>query len=685
VLYEMATGRRAFEGRSQASLITSIMGSQPAPLSQLAPLSPPGLERLVQACLAKDPADRLQSAHDIRIQLAWLAEGGSQAGVPTPVATRRRSQARLTVMLAAAGWLIAIAAVAWIVLKSPGSVTRPTRFTIPQPDGFDMSVDGSTVKLSPDGRSLAFVARDSTGGSQIWLRPLESTVAKPISGTRTQGVGASGYSYFLWSPDSRKIAFAGDGKLKTIAVTGGDPEVVCAVKAWRGGTWNRDGVMLIAPESNGPIYRVPAAGGEPKPVTTLDSTRAETGHRFPQFLPDGRHFLFSALPARDGKYDIYVGSLDSPERRLLMSAGTGVTWAPPGYLLYARDGKLIAQGFDAKALELRGDPVPLGDAVTGTMGSGGPIASASETGSVAYGTYQPTHQRLAWVDLSGREIAQIPVEPGPYSNPSLSPDDRRAVLVRTESADASGLWIADLERGVVTRFTDEPGQIGGVLWSPDGTRIAYMWDDNSPQVLKVKSLADNSVETFLDSDPLFKFIQGWTPDGRGIIYTRLDPQTQWDLWVLPLDGDRTPRAYLNTRFSETAASVSWDGRWMSYLSDESGRVEAYVQSFPVPGGKYQVTTGGARWVGWSPDGRHLGYEKPSDPNHVFVAEILPGSDFRLGPPRVFQTIAKDARGSVADHAWKRELTLLPSGKDPTPSITVVLDALPGRPGRRASR
>jgi Tol biopolymer transport system component/tRNA A-37 threonylcarbamoyl transferase component Bud32 len=669
VLYEMATGKRAFEGKSQASLISSIMGSQPAPITQLAPMSPPGLERLVQACLAKDPADRLQSAHDIRIQLSWLAEGGSQAGVPAPVAAKRKSRARLTMLLAAAGWLVAVAAVAWIALQAPRPVPGPARFAIPQPDGVFMNTDGSSFRLSPDGRTLAFVASDSTGVSRIWLRLLQSTEARSIPGTDKTDL------LVCWSPDSRQIAFDSEGKLKKIAVTGGNAEVVCPVKTTRGGSWGRNGEILVATTSNGPIYRVSANGGEPQAVTTLDSTRAETAHRFPQFLPDGRHFLFSVLPAHDGKFDIWVGSLDSPERRILLSAGSGVTLAP-GHLLYRRDGKLIAQEFDAKAIQLRGEPVSLGDAVTGTDGTGGPIVTSSETGTLAYGTYQPTNLRLAWVDLSGREIAAIPLAPGPYYFGSLSPDDRRMALGRQESSEASDIWIADLERGVATRFTDEPGEKSAPDWSPDGTRIAYEVFQNAPQVFKIKSLADNSVETFLASDPLFKRLDGWTPDGRSIIYQRLDPETQWDLWVLPMDGDHTPRPYLVTRFNESGGSVSRDGRWMAYLSDESGQTEAYVQSYPVAGGKYQVTSGGATFVVWSQDGTRLRYGLSSDPRHAYGAEVRAGSAFQLGPSSVVTTFPKDFRGLRANHTFTRFISLFPAGNDPTPSITIVLDGLP---------
>jgi len=234
---------------------------------------------------------------------------------------------------------------------------------------------------------------------------------------------------------------------------------------------------------------------------------------------------------------------------------------------------------------------------------------------------------------------------------------------------------------VVTRFTDEPGQIENVDWSPDGTRIAYEWNNKSPQVIKVRSLVGDTLETFLDSDPLFKNLHGWTPDGRSIIYSRLDPQTQWDLWVLPMDGDRTPRPYLKTRFNEINASVSQDGRWIAYLSDESGRQEAYVQSFPVPGGKYQVTTGGANWVGFPSDGKRLIYGLRSDPTRGLQADIQAGSEFRLGPPRWLITIPENQRGLASNRAGTRLLALLPAGKDPTPSVTVVLDGLPGASGR----
>ncbi|MDZ4805780.1 MAG: protein kinase [Candidatus Eisenbacteria bacterium] len=673
LLYECLTGRQAFAGETVSDMIARILQGEPE-WNALPARTPERIRGLLRRCLEKDAKRRLRDIGDARMEiedvLAVHASSSSMAaaGAAGVAATGSR---RLVEWGRLAGVAVLAAGLAYFV---PQAVQRPAssqrlRFTVPQPEGVFLSTDGVSATLSPDGRTLAFVAFDSTRDAHIWLRDMESTVARRLARTDQAGFP------FFWSPDSRQIAFSVQEKLKKIAVTGGNAETVCPIKALRGGSWNQDGVMIVAPYANGAIYRVAAGGGELKPVTTVDTTRSETAHRFPQFLPDGKHFLFTALPAHDGKFDTYVGSLDSPKRQLLLSAATGVTWASPGHLLYARDDKLIAQGFDAGTLKLRGEPVSLGDDVTSTEFSGGPIASASMTGCVAYGTSQLTSQRLAWVDYDGKELARIPLAPGPYFGGSLSPDDRRVALRRSESAALSDIWIADLERGVATRFTDEPGSNDTPRWSPDGTRIAYVW--GNPQRIKVKSLGGEAVTTFLDSDPLFKVLFGWTPDGQNLVYARLDPVTQWDLWILPMNGNNEPRPYLKTRFNELAASVSPDGRWMAYNSNESGQFEAYVQSFPVPGGKYQVTNEGGTNFGWSRDGRQLHYGLNSDPGIRYAADVLEGSEFRLGPPRREITAPKDVRGMTRAYTGRRILALLPAGNDPTRSLTVMLNGLPG--------
>ena len=667
LLYECLTGRQAFSGETVSDMIAQILQGEPE-WNALPARTPERIRGLLRRCLEKDARRRLRDIGDARMEIEDVrsvrASSSSVTAASTAAAGSRRSEwARL------AGVALLAAAVTWLLPRAfhHTAAAPPMRFTIPQPAGVVLSDDGVSPALSPDGRSLAFLAADSGGVARIWVRNLGSTVAKPLAGTDNVDLG------IFWSPDSRQIAFASQEKLQKIAVAGGDPDVVCSIKSARGGSWNQSGVILIAPNPNGGIYRVPASGGDPEPVTTLDSTRGETAHRFPQFLPDGRHFLFTALPSRAGKFDIFIGSLDSPKRRLLMTAGTGLTWAPPGHLLYARDGKLIAQRFDPRSMRLRGDPVSLGDVITRTSRSGGPIASASRTGAIAYVTRQVTNQRLAWVDRSGHEVASIPLAPGPYGIGDIAPGDRSAALVRNEAGEASDIWIADLERGVATRFTDEPGINESPMWSPDGARIAYAWSDNSPQRLKIKSLAGDTVTTLLESDPLFKRFHGWTPDAHSIVFSRLDPVTQWDLWVLPVDADHVPRPYLRTRFNESNASVSPDGRWIAYDSDESGQLETYVQSFPIPGGKYQVTTGGGQNFGWSRDGKQLAYGLTSDPSHAVLADVVSGSEFRLGP-RTTVTPPKDVRGLVPARTSERLLALLPAGQDPIPSITLVLPA-----------
>ncbi|HEX7879902.1 MAG TPA: hypothetical protein VF720_10860, partial [Candidatus Eisenbacteria bacterium] len=638
--------------------------------------TPERIRGLLRRCLEKDAKRRLRDIGDARMEIEDVVAVHASSSAIT-AAAEAGTAAKDSRSLVEWGRLGAVALLAlgagWFLSRATQQQVpaQPIRFTVPEPEGVFLGADGAYIALSPDGRMLAFSVGDSGGTSQMWLRNLESTVATPVAGT--EGVPPP----YFWSPDSRRIAFGAQEKLKTIAVAGGDPETVCPIKSLRGGSWNRDGVMLLAPYANGAIYRVAAGGGELTAVTAVDTTRGETAHRFPQFLPDGKHFLFSVLPGRDGKIDTYVGSLESPKRQLLLSVASGVTWAPPGHLLYSREDRLIAQGFDLANLKLRGESVSLGDVVNATEYSGGPIATASTTGVVAYGTFQLTGLRLAWTDFDGKELARIPLAPAPWFGGSLSPDDRRAVLARRESANASSIWIADLERGVATRFTDEPGENEQPEWSPDGTRIAHLWSENSAQRIKVRSLAGGVVVTLLEGDPLFKQFYGWTPDGQSLVYARLDPVTQWDLWILPMTGNQEPRPFVNTRFSELQARVAPDGRWLAYNSNESGRVEVYVQSFPVAGGKYQVTNGGGTNFGWSHDGRQLHYGLASDPGIRFAADVLEGPEFRLGPPRRVITAPRDSPGFSRDHTDTRLLAAFPAENDPGRSLTVILGGLPG--------
>jgi len=672
VLYECLCGRQAFSGETVSDMIARILQGEPD-WDALPPSTPERIRGLLRRCLEKDARRRLRDIGDAKIELEDVQAVRASSSAMRAAAARTGPRALV-------GWARLAAAVvitAAVTLLVPRLFQRtvppaPVRFEVPQPENTSLRADGASPRISPDGRTLAFVASDSSGVPQVWVRKLDATEAKPLPGTR----GAD--DLIFWSPDSRQIAFTAEEKLKRVALAGGDPVVLCPVKLQRGGSWNAADVILIAPNSNGRIFQIPAIGGDLQPVTTLDSTRGESAHRFPQFLPDGRHFLFSVLPARDGKIETYVGKLGSPERKLLISAQSGVAFQPPGRLLYTQNGRLVVQGFDAGRLELRGKPVPLADEVEGTHFSSGPEVSVSATGALAYVTIRTQNARLAWVDFQGHELGSIPVPPGPYDEPDLSPDDRQVVFTREASREAD-LWVADIERGVASRFTDEPGNNSSPTWSPDGRRIAYMSAVGGlAQVLKVKEVDGNRTDTFLESDPLYKRLYGWTPDGKSLLIARQDPVTQWDLWVLPLDGAQAPVPYLQTRFNETNGRVSPDGRWLAYQSDESGRVETYVQSFPVPGRKYQVTNQGGVFSAWSRDGKRLRFLLSSVPNTLFEADILPGSEFRLGPSRPGIVLQKESVAATLAHDGRRVLRLLPTGAPVAPTITVVLDALPGR-------
>ena len=413
----------------------------------------------------------------------------------------------------------------------------------------------------------------------------------------------------FWSPDSRFIAFfvTGAGKLKKIEVTGGPAQTLADAPTPSGGTWNRDGVIVFARSLGDRLYRVPATGGAATPATTLDESRKETAHLWPYFLPDGRHFLYLARSAQRENTGIYVGALDSKETKLLVNADASAAYAPPGFLLFLRERTLMAQPFDATKLQLTGEPFPIAEQVGYNARASRAFFSVSEAGMLAFLSTNFTNTQLVWFDRGGKQLAQVGM-PSADSSLRLSPDEKRVAVSRLDLLGGSAdIWLIDLARNTPSRFTIDPADESSPVWSPDGSHIVFSSNrDGVYNLYQRLSSGAGSDEALLKSaEP--KTPYDWSPDGRFILYLAVSPKTNGDLWVLPLSGDRKPTPFVQTEFNEIQGRFSPDGRWVAYASNESGTYEVYVQSFPSPGGKTQVSINGGAQPQWRRDGKELFY------------------------------------------------------------------------------
>jgi Tol biopolymer transport system component/tRNA A-37 threonylcarbamoyl transferase component Bud32 len=669
ILFECLTGRPAFEGETISDLLARILEREPD-WSALPARTPARVRDLLGRCMVKDARQRLRDIGDARLELDHLLALGTSVAMAAAEAPAAAAKARRGLP----GWGIAAIVVTAIVATaliqprvSRRVDTMARHYEIGAPEPFELIAESPECVISPDGRMLAMVLTDSAGTRSLWVRPMDSFKARALPGTR-------GATQPFWSPDNRSLAFFTADKLKKIALGGGDAEILCDVRSARGGAWNRDGVILFAPSSNGPLVTISANGSDATAVTHLDSTRHETAHRFPRFLPDGRHYLFSILGGNAGRVAVVSGALGDTSRRTVVVAEGGAAWSPGGHLLFTRNGVLSAQRFDPGSLHLSGEPVSLGDALPPPRMTGTPVASIAEDGTLAYVFFPLPETRMAWFDLGGHEVAQVPLAPGTYGGATLSPDGRSALVIHARSSTETELLVVDLARGTTNRVSNERF-VETFAWAPDSKRVAYTDGGGGAGPQKVIVVpADGSApgETVLAAGGDFRRVRGWTPDGRALILERLDSQTKWDIWVLPLEGDRQPRLYLRKPANEFNASVSPDGRWLCYSSDESGRVEGYVQAFPTPGQRYQVTTDGTGVAGWKADGRQLALA--STPNQVVRAvDILPGEGFRIGPPRVLGKSPDGSFGADLDRAWMRLIAIVPAGRQPKPTIRIVLD------------
>ena len=655
VLYEMATGQPAFQGKTPASIVAAILGSEPTPIKTLEATTPPELDRLIRTALAKNPDERWQSAHDIGITL----RGISASVTPLPAAARSPWRIAIGVLI-----LATLGLGAFFTLRT---IPNPAllRLAIAPPPNANFSSLERLLAVSPDGRQVAFTAVDRSGQRSLWVRPLDTLEARPVPGTDDADTP-------FWSPDSKLIGFFSHSKLKKVDPNGGQPEVICDAGADPGGaTWNREGVIVFAPNFEGVLYRVPASGGQPVAITEAYKAHDETNHIWPEFLPDGRHFLFLVY-GRDDQ-GIHLGSLDSAEHHLVLREESTAIYVEPGYVLFGRNGVLMAQSFDAKRFRAIGEPIRIVDAVESASG-GGYTFSVSRNGVLVYFTgrrYSPT--QLVWYRRDGTRLGTLgPV--GPFREPRISPNGHTVAVSRLESGNEVSLWLID-SRGVPTRFTFGDFDLSPI-WAPDSDRVIFSSPrDGLPPNLFQKNLAGGSDERRLMHSGIDSIATDWSLDGRYVVYMANELGTNWNIWAMPLTGDQTPRPVLRTQFNEMDGRISPDGRWLAYVSDESGKWEVYVQRFLSPGGKWQISSNGGKQPQWSHDGKELFYVA-ADQKLMAVA-VHPGLSLDPGTPRqLFQFHgASDFLGGSYDVGADGQRFLVSAlvGEEASPPLNVIVN------------
>jgi Tol biopolymer transport system component len=600
ILYEMLSGNRAFRGESTADTMSAILREDPPDLSATNKNIAPALERVVNHCLEKNPEERFHSASDLAFAIEALSgSAGTSAATATILAALPSSKRKRRELLAwglAGLLLIASLALALLYFRRPPADERLMRFVIAMPEN---ATEVSYPVISPDGRTVAFLAT-LDGKRFLFTRPLGSLDAQRLAGTDEA-------TYPFWSADSRYLGFFSNNKLKKIEASGGPTQTLCDAPSAYGGTWNHDGVILISLDAK-PINRVSAAGGTLTPVIKLDESRKELSQAWPSFLPDGRHFLYQSWNGRSDDSAIFVSSIDGSDRKLLLKADSSPLYAPPGYLLFARGTTLIAQSFDAGKLQLSGEPFPLAEQVTYNGSNSYSSVSVSENRVMVFLSGGLSNRQLAWFDRTGKQLGPVG-PPGAYNDIVLSHDGKRLAMQRLVEGNTD-IWLMDIERGVPSRFTFDSTTEDNPVWSPDGNLIVFSSGGESPFNLyrKVSSGAGNQ-EVLFKSD-IAKEATDWSSDGRFIIFTAYGQKTAGDLWILPVSGDAKPYPILETEFEEGEGYFSPDGRWVAYVSNESGRSEVYVQSFPQTGGKWLISTGGGAQPHWRGDGKELFYVAP---------------------------------------------------------------------------
>jgi serine/threonine protein kinase/Tol biopolymer transport system component len=666
VLFEMLTGRLAFQGDTVADILASVLAREPD-LHSLPPNLNPRIKELLQRCFQKNPKRRWQAAGDLRAEVETVAA--------VPRAASVEAGRVLPIWKRALSWgisALAVLAFSVVAYRHFEEQTRVLRLSVLFPEKASFN-PGSLPAVSPDGMHIAY-AVVTEGQQRLWVRDLDSPNARLLSGTE-------GTVNPFWSPDSRWIGFFADGRLKKIEATGGPIATLCPAVQGRGGTWNKDDVILFGASQVTGLYRVSAGGGTPVPVTPIDKAAGERYHRTPSFLPDGHHFLYTALNQDLEKNAIYIADLNSADesrgRRLLMVASSNAVYVAPGYLLFARDGTLMAQPFDAGKGQITGEAVHVAEQIDMYAGSSQAEFSVSQTGILVYtsGGAGSTLQ-LTWLDRNGRPVGSVG-PPGDVNWPRISPDGDTVAYERRPHQALPDIWMYDLVRGTDSPFTFDKGA-GYPTWSSGGNDIAFLSTKNAdPGVVKRSSTGPANVEILEKGS---KRPADWSRDGRYIVEATFAsfPKTGFDVWVLPLFGDKKSYPYASTEFAETYPRLSPDRRWLAYVSDQSKREEVYVDTFPMPTTTRQVSVNGGSFPAWSHDGKEL-YFIAGD-GKMMAVDIKSGPQFDHGVPKpLFPTVGLGTGDYGAYDVGKDGRFLMPLSANPSPivSMTVVVNWLAG--------
>ena len=640
VLYEIVTGRRAFEGKSQLSVFTSILEKDPEPISASQPLAPAMLDRVVRACLAKDPADRIQSAHDVAMDLRWVGESAAIDSTLTdsekPSREFKKSWAALAGMVVLA--FVALAGFAGYRWARSSTDSLSLHAEIPAPNKFSLDTTGDAggmPVLSPQGDKLAFVAH-SGETKTLWVRALNGDTAQPLEGTQNA-------MHPFWSPDGRYIGFFANGKLAKIAATGGPVSVLADAPNSRGGSWSANDVIVFAPDFLGGLSKVSAQGGAVEPATLIEKTKHDT-HRWPWFLPDGKHFLFLATSHTGGDptpNGIYFASLDNKETRQIVTSDSAAQYAS-GYLLYRANTALVAQLFDPQSGALSGSAVPLFNNLRDDVGVWRSIFAVSQNGLMVYqlGNAASAKSKLVWFDRSGKALADFDPGESTIIDIRLSPDNKRAAF-----ASGTGIWTLDLVRKTKTRITFDQQIVQEPTWSPDGKTILFSartaTGGGNVEIRSKAADGSGAEKTLIPVQNNYHY-PAWSPDGKYLTYIWGDGEKMVSLWIVPVAGDAKPVAIVQPPSPQSDINsyrVSPDSRWVAYVSDESGVQEIYITSFPGGQGKWKVSSNGGAYPAWRADGKELFYQSLA--NDFFSCPIaMKESEIEVGTPqRLFNTSA----------------------------------------------